>query len=87
MQSTETRTEKSTEKSTEMLTSKVYQVNQDSTEAANRNGNDEVGQVDTEADLQRRLLSQAPPASQCHSGLREIFYEALHEGSRERTNA
>jgi hypothetical protein len=83
MQSTETRTEKSTEKST----GKVYQVNQDSTEAANRKRNNEVDRMDTEADFQRRLPSQAAPTSQCHSGLREIFYEALHEGSRERRHA
>jgi hypothetical protein len=43
-----------------------YQVDQDSTKAAYRERNHEVDQMVTEADFQRRLLSQAAPTSQCH---------------------
>jgi len=62
MQSTQTRTEKFTEKST----GKVYQVDQDSIEAAFRERIYEVDRMVTEADFQRPLPSQAASTSQCH---------------------
>jgi len=46
----------------------------------------EVDRMVTKADFDQRLLSQAASGSQCHLPMTtawEIFYEALHEGSRE----
>jgi len=61
-QSAETRTNKSTMKSIRQVKKyaerQVYHVDQDSTEAACRKRNHEVNQMVTEADFQRRLLSQ-----------------------------
>ena len=64
--STEKSTEKLTEMSTEKSTSKVYQVDQDSAQAAFRERNHEVDRMVTEADFQRRLPSQLASGSQCH---------------------
>jgi hypothetical protein len=86
VQSTKTHTETSTEKSTETLTSKVYQVNQDSTEASFGEHNNEVDRMVTEVDFQSRLPSQATSRSQCHLPMItawEILYEALRKGSSE----
>jgi len=57
MHSTETRTEKST--------SNVYQVDQDSIEAAFRERIYEVDRMVTEADFQRQLPSQTASTSEC----------------------
>jgi len=73
-----------------MLTSNVYQVNQDSIEAAFREGNEEVDRMVTEADFQRQLPIQAASRSHCHLPMTtagEIFYEVLHEASRKRRHA
>jgi len=69
---------------------KVYQVDQDSTEASFREHNHEVDLMVTEANFQRRLPCQPASGSQCHlptTTAWEIFDEALHEGSRERRHA
>jgi len=66
----------------------VYQVDQDSTEAACRERNHEIDQMVTEADFQRRLPSQChlPMTTGCTIYSTE-HAEALHEGSRERRRA
>jgi len=78
-QSTETCTEKLTEKSTEKSRKILLKPPIKS--------NYEVDRMVTEADFERRSPSQAASLSQCHLPMatdREIYHEALNEGSGER---
>ena len=65
----------------------VYQVDQDSTEAAYRERNHEVDRMVTEADFQRRLPSQTASTSTDDYRPQDIFYRACESTAQSSDSA